>query len=189
MCARLAIYTLHVHYDTFAGKMLFFAIIKCILSCIAIIIKSRVLYDSSREQQFKSPSAVKFSNIFKTWFYSLGITYIGCLFFILGFRLACQMLHSRQSRNHETESSECHYSGKMVYIYHLYNTLVRHLTLTQSHFSISLAAILKYSCQHIEIINRNIFDGAYIGSLYDLWGYYRPLSQINSGIFYYLWIS
>ena len=33
---------------------------------------------------------------------------------IVSFRLACQMLHSRQSRKHETESSECHYSGKMV---------------------------------------------------------------------------
>ena len=58
------------------------------------------------------------------------------------------------------------------------NTLVNHLSdfTSQSHFSTSLATrhikyitrLIAYACQHMEIINRNIFVDACIGNLDDL---------------------
>ena len=52
----------------------------------------------------------------------------------------------------------------------IFNTLVIHL----SDFTITLAILkyfmrlIVYACQHLEIINRNIFVGTCIGNLYDL---------------------
>ena len=95
------------------------------------------------------------------------------------------MMHSHQIRKHDTKSSVCHYSGKVVYTSQN-NTLVNHLSdfTLQPHFSTSLAnrhikyitRLIAYACQHMEIINRNIFVGACIGNLYNLLGYDRPLA-------------
>ena len=36
--------------------------------------------------------------------------------------------------------------------------------------------LIVYTCQHVEIINRNIFVGTCMGNLYDLWDYEQPLA-------------
>ena len=130
-------------------------------------------YDGlSCEQQFKSLSAVRNLNLFKTLFYTWD--YIHRLPILSS---SASDLHARCCIPTKVESTRQNHQKAIIQgkpctllIIIIYNTLVNHLSdfpITLYHFTTHHIKI-HYMCQHMEIINRNIFVGAFIGNLYDL---------------------